>query len=384
MKELWAEKHAPKTLGEMAGQKRAVEEAVAFVKSFRKGKALFFAGPSGTGKSAAAECLARGMGMSVLRLDAGDERGKEAIEGFMPAAKTLDLFGRKKLILIEEVDGLAAGDRGGAGAIAALIRESSHPVILTANDTYLPKLRPLREVSKIVRFSRVPSPTIEKRLREICAKEGIEAKGNVLASLARWSNGDLRSAINDLEMAAKGKGGLEEKDLEVLGFRERTVSIFDCISSVFRSGSIRAARSAADNCDTDPEYIFMWAASNLHLEYSGSELEKAYRVVSHADVLRGRIIRQQNYRFRLYMLELVCGLSAVIGAMHRYVMHQPPRKLQMLGRMRGEGNEREAMAKAIGRIAHCSSKKAKGSYMPYLGIIYGKELGKLLEPQEQK
>lgn len=43
--------------------------------------------------------------------------------------------------------------------------------------------------------------------------------------------------------------------------------------------------------------IFLWIEENIPYEYKGEELARAYDALSIADVFRGRIHRQQHWRF---------------------------------------------------------------------------------------
>jgi replication factor C subunit 2/4 len=53
---------------------------------------------------------------------------------------------------------------------------------------------------KILRFMRIDKPVLIKRLKNICEQEKIEYKKNGLDEIANISNGDMRNAINLLEL----------------------------------------------------------------------------------------------------------------------------------------------------------------------------------------
>lgn len=44
---------------------------------------------------------------------------------------------------MDEVDGMSAGDRGGVGALNALIKKSKVPIVAICNDKSNPKMKPL-------------------------------------------------------------------------------------------------------------------------------------------------------------------------------------------------------------------------------------------------
>lgn len=44
---------------------------------------------------------------------------------------------------MDEVDGMSSGDRGGIGALNAMIRKTKVPIIAICNDKSSPKMKPL-------------------------------------------------------------------------------------------------------------------------------------------------------------------------------------------------------------------------------------------------
>ncbi len=374
MHNLWIEKHKPTKTQEIAGQQKAIAEALAFVDSFEPGKALMFTGPAGTGKTLLVETLARERGLLLLQLNASDSRNSEHILGFFEdATRTKSLFHKGKIILIDEVDGISGNDKGAVSAITKIIKQSLFPVFLIANDPWAQKLRPLRPYVKMVKFSKVHSASIEKRLKEISEKEGVSVKRDVLKSLARWSQGDLRSAISDLQTVAQGKKELSEEDLEILGYRERESSIFEILPTVFKSRNINASRKAIQSVDKDPDEVFWWIENNIPMEFPVERLAEAYDLLSKADIFRKRTAVQQNWRFKAIMTDLISGISVIKGESHAprhgFMMYQPPQRIMMMGRTKGKRVEMASLCKKIGEKAHVSTRVVKRDYLPYMRII---------------
>lgn len=382
MSELWVEKYKPKTLKEIVAQKRAVEQTLNFVRNFKKGKALFLYGPTGIGKTSIVEALANEMGYNLIRLNANDKRTAEEIEKIITTSKMKDLFHKGKIILIDEMEGLSGGDRGAVGAIVKLIKESEFPVFLVGSDPYLTKLKSLRNHCTLVKMSKIPTPSIEKRLREIVQKEGIEVDDYVLKSLARFSQGDLRSAIMDLQTISENKKSITRQDMEGIGYRDRESTIFETLPSVFNSGNIKAARNALENSDKDPDELFYWIENNVKEEFSGEELKKAYEVISKADIFKNLVLKQRNYRFRIYMLDILASLSVIRGYKHGFVSYKPPKYFMDLARTRIKRAFLENLYKKIGNVTHSSARAVKENYVPYLKIILKQSKDKEIEGLE--
>ena len=369
--DLWTEKHKPKNTKEILSQGSAITEMTNWIETWKPGKALFLHGPPGTGKTLIPEVIANERKWMLLQVNASEKRNSEAIENSLSeSSKNLSLFHSGKLILIDEVDGISSGDRGGIGAIVKIIKESKFPIIVTANNPYISKLRPLRVHAKLVRLSKVNVKSIEKRLKEICEKEGVKADESVIKNLARWSSGDIRSAITDLQMLCEGKEEISEKDLESLGFRERETNIFSILPTIFRSKNINAAKKAIRNCDKDPDEIFWWVENNLHQEFTGpGSLAKAYDILSKADVFRQRVLEQQNWRFKLYMIDTLAGISLAGESSKSFIQYKPPDRFLMLSRLKRKRAEMSSVFAKLVPYTHSSEKIIKNYYLPYLKII---------------
>ncbi len=385
---LWTDKYKPKNSDGIIAQKKALEQTREWLGKWKKGRALLFYGPPGVGKSLIPEVLASEGNMELMQLNASEKRNTEQIERFLHTARTRSLFSRGKFILLDEIDGISGQDRGAVSSIIKLIKNSDYPVFLVANDPYSAKLRPLRAYAELVKFSRIPVPSVAKRLREICEKEGIKAEPDVLKNLARWSQGDLRSAITDLQMVCQGEKEISPKNLEILGFREREAGVFEIMPAIFRSGSINAARNMIKTADKDPDEIFLWIEANIQYEFrEPEEIAEAYDILSKADIFRGIVSRQQNWRFKGYMIDIMSGVSlAGNGERHGWVKYQSPQKLFILGSTKAKRAAMESLCRKIGSVLHCSSRKAKEAYVPYLKILMKKQKGLAeglgLEPEE--
>ncbi len=372
--ELWTDKHKPETLDTVVGQGKAKKDLREFYSTWKPGQAAFLTGPPGVGKTLSVETLAMDNGLSILRLNASDSRSAKEIEAkLMSASQSRDLFGRGRIILIDEADGISGRERGAVGSITKVIKVSSFPVIIIANDPWKPKLAPLRRACKLIKFSKIMAPSIEKKLRDILKIEGVEAEESGLKSLSRFSNGDLRSAISDLQMVAHGRKKLKANDFSVLGFRERKTNIFSAMPVIFHSRRIAATRKAIFEMDKDPDEVFWWIESNVHQEMAQEKLAEAYDLLSRANIMRSRVHVQQNWRFKGFMTDLMSGISVVKGETHRppgYRPFQQPTRIMMMGRTRFKRAMMNNLAQRIGEHTHSSKKAVIRDYLPYFRIMF--------------
>ncbi|MBL7206527.1 MAG: replication factor C large subunit [Candidatus Aenigmarchaeota archaeon] len=363
---LWVDRHRPETTAGIVGQEKCVSEALQFLNEWKKGKALLISGPPGIGKTLFAETYTTENNLQLVQLNASDKRTKKEIElQLSDASRQTTLFHKGKIILIDEVDGISGrSDRGAGSAILKIIKGSSFPIILIANDPYSSKLSGLKRSCKHVKFQKIRSASISKKLREIIEKENLKIKDEIIDSIAGFSNGDMRSAITDFQTASN----LGE-DLESLGFRERLKDIYDILPTIFFSQNIKAARKSIYDSDKDPDEVFQWIETNIPKVFKTAEdIACAYELLSKADIFRSRVHKQQNWRFKGLMSDLMVGVSVGTNPQRGFIPYQYPEKIAQLGRTRFKRALRDSFYKKMVKKMHSSPKDIREN-IPYLKMI---------------
>lgn len=304
----WIRKYAPARADEVVGQEKGVARIKSFITNFSKGsKPLLLHGPPGTGKTTSVYAVTNELDLEVIEVNASDARNKAAINELLGAALgQQSLFFKGKAILVDEADGLSGTkDRGGLQALLALIKTSSFPVIITANDIEKRKLKALKKASETVAFEALTATAITTLLERIAKAEGIEAEGKALGAIARRVGGDARAAVNDLQTLSNGNK-VTMKELEMLGERAQKEAIEQALMRVFKTTSANIALPAFDNIDQDVDQLFLWIQENLAHEYRKPEdRARAYDALAEADRFFGRIRRWQYYRFYVYIYNLL-------------------------------------------------------------------------------
>ncbi len=139
--EEWVEKYRPKKLIEVVGNVKAAEDLKEWAESIHNAKsrkAAILHGPPGCGKTSAAYALASEKGWEVIELNASDQRSEGVIKSIVGPASTSNTFSRTtRLIILDEADNLHGNeDRGGTKAITEIVKRSTQPIILIANELY--------------------------------------------------------------------------------------------------------------------------------------------------------------------------------------------------------------------------------------------------------
>ncbi|MDM7934193.1 MAG: replication factor C large subunit [Methanothrix sp.] len=371
----WTEKYRPSSLSDLLGNAKAIEELRTFAEAWERGapahRAAILYGPAGTGKTSAAMALAQEFGWDTIEMNASDARTAGTIQRIAgPASQSTTFSGARRLIVLDEADNLhGTADRGGAAAILRLVRETSQPIILIANEYYEID-RQLRDAAKGIQFRSLRATTIAQALRAICRAEGIECDPEAVQLIAERAGGDLRSAINDLQAAAEGSQELRIDDVAT-GVRDVRASIFRVLDVIFRGGSAREALEASYDLDESPEDLIGWVDENLPLAYRGEELLRGYESLSRADLFLGRVSRRQSYGLWRYASLLMTGgvQAARRGPRHGYIAFRPPGVWRRMGQTRRARGVRDSAAGKIARRCHVSLAFARVELMEFIGLL---------------
>ncbi len=375
----WVIKYRPKRIAEVINQEEAKRTLVSWIKSWPNvsKKAALLWGPPGSGKTSLVEAIANEFGYELVEMNASDFRRAADIERIaMVAAGRSSLFGRKgKIILLDEVDGMQGrADLGGIEAIVKLVEMTKHPIVMTANDPWDPKLRPLRDVAILIEFKRLSELDVVKVLRRICTEENIVCEEDALRFIAQRSEGDLRSAINDLEALAEGAGKATLSVAKVLlRPRDREHNPFETLRAIFSSKYAWQAKLAASQSQLDYEQLIEWLNENIpNYITDPEELWKAYEALSRASVYQGRIIKSGSWDLLAYVMDLATAGVALAQKQPKYKWARLkfPEKIKRLAETKEMRELREEVAELIARHIHTSRRVVKSDVLPYVKLIF--------------
>jgi replication factor C large subunit len=367
---IWSDKYAPNNLKEIIGEKPPLIKLQDLILNYKKNrKSIILHGPTGTGKTSSIHAIAKENNLTILEVNASDIRNKKAIlEFFGDSLNQTTLFSKGKVILFDDADALSGTkDRGGAQAIMSLIETSEFPIILTTTDPWGSKLSKLRKKSELIEFK--PSTYLEiiEVLKKICEKEQIKVTESVLKKIAIRNEGDIRSSINDLQTAATGKTELNEINMEDIGYREREESILKLLQLIFKSKETKLINRAIENVNFKLDEILLWVEENLPSEYYGNELFEAFERLSKADIFRGRIRKNQYWRFLVYQKILMSlGIAlAKESPKNRSVDYIRSKRILKLWIAKIKYAKRKEKAQEIAQQIHVSTKRVLSEVMPY-------------------
>jgi replication factor C large subunit len=374
----YIQKYCPAKISEVIGQEKAVKDLKEFIINFsrQRKKSAFIYGSTGIGKTCSVYAIANELGLEVFEINASEFRNKEEIKQKLGSAiNQRSLFSKGKIILVDEVDGLSGTkDRGGLQEVIRLIKTTTFPIVLAANNPWENKFSSLRSKTNLIKFEDLDYNDIYDVLKSICSKENIKYDDNSLKSLSRMVGGDLRAGINDLQQLSVNSGKLGKEELNTLSHREKQDTMITALTKIFKTTDPKIALGAFDNVDEALDQQLLWLDKNLPEEYINSlDLARAYDCLSKADIFSRRIRRWQHWRFLVYINALITGGVAVAKdkKYDKFVAYKPTGRLLKIYWANIKNMKRKAIALKIAQSTHSSQKQILKN-MDYYRIIFQK------------
>ncbi|SRR5579875_919375 len=356
---MWSEKYRPKNLAEMVGNEEAKESFVKWMTKWMKGtKPLLLVGPPGIGKTTMAYLGAKQFGYDLISLNASDVRNKQRIQEILnPVMGNLGLLG-KMMIFVDEVDGIhGRSDFGGAGALLEILKEPTVPIVLAANTDASDKMKDIKKATTTIRMRPLPPRLMRLYLESILKKEGESIKIGTLIKLVLDSHGDIRSLLNSAQVLVSGFEPQTEKTVEI-------TDVEFAVNAFFKAKSKEEATGILYSLRIDPqEKINAFYSSVITSHLSKEDMSYMLDVISEADMLYGKIMREQQWRLLRY-------LDAILSRLYRkdtpvrYSQYNLPWPL--ITRLRWDGKAIKELESGLARQMHVSRSSFATFYLPFL------------------
>ena len=249
---LWVEKYKPKSVSDLVGNGPMISKLVTWLKNWKAGlqgneRSALLSGSPGIGKTSTARLAATLAGYTVLEFNASDTRGKKAVEELASGLATNTVLfggnsdkclGSKVAIIMDEVDGMSAGDRGGNAALIQMIKLSKLPVICICNDRQDAKIRSLANHCLDLRFLKPSREEVAARAALVAKAEALAVSQSELLDLAEASGCDIRQVINNLQLM-NSSGHTKKSPASSSQSKDLAMSPFDVVKGLFTSAVAR-------------------------------------------------------------------------------------------------------------------------------------------------
>jgi DNA polymerase-3 subunit gamma/tau len=216
-----ARRYRPQAFDELIGQEQVARALTNAIATNRVGHAYLFTGARGVGKTSAARILAkaldcqhgptptpcneceicqsisRGTDIDVIEIDGASNRGIDEIRQLRQNVNVRPSRARFKIYIIDEVHMLT---KEAFNALLKTLEEPPEHVKFIFCTTEAAKI-PITILSRCQRFdfAGIRPASIQDRLKQIVAAEGVEAEAEALVLLARRANGSMRDSQSLLE-----------------------------------------------------------------------------------------------------------------------------------------------------------------------------------------
>ena len=254
----WVEKYRPQTFNEIVSQNIAINNIKEFVSSGNMPH-MIFTGPAGTGKTSTALIIAKEAikaeeySVNVLELNASDTVRMDYVRNVIKDFVSQNIIigdSSIKFILLDEADNIPGQVQQ---ALRRIIEKSSNEVKFILMCNYINRIiDPIISRCAVFRFVKLSKEKIIERLKFISKKEKInipnEKAQEFYETLYFISEGDLRKAINTLQMAVALEL-IENLDLseilKISGFMDRMN--LEQLTTPIKEGNIKKAKSLIES-----------------------------------------------------------------------------------------------------------------------------------------
>lgn len=246
----WTEKYRSKKLDEgIVGHTEIVKRLQVYAKH-KNMPNLLLAGPAGVGKTLCAVALGYELfddsfHQNFLELNASDTRGIDVIRGTIKDfAATIPFGGHNfKIIFLDEADALT---RDAQNALRRTIENYARTCRFVLSCNYSSKIiEPIQSRCALFRFNPLNEEEITKRLKHIAKKEELNVDDDAYKALIYASEGDMRKAINYLQIAATLKGKITEDSVYKIAAKAKPKEVKELIDLGLK-GKFEEARKKLD------------------------------------------------------------------------------------------------------------------------------------------
>ncbi|XP_068343612.1 replication factor C subunit 1-like isoform X1 [Pyrus communis] len=357
----WTEKYRPKVPNDIIGNQSLVKQLHDWLAHWNeqfldtgnkeKGKnptnsgakkAVLLSGTPGIGKTTSAKLVSQMLGFQAIEVNASDSRGKadskieKGIGGSnansikeLVSNKALSMDGSKHpktVLIMDEVDGMSAGDRGGVADLIASIKISKIPIICICNDRYSQKLKSLVNYCLLLNFRKPTKQQMAKRLMQVANAESLQVNEIALEELAEKVNGDMRMAVNQLQYMSLSMSIIKYDDVRqrlLSSSKDEDISPFTAVDKLFgfNAGKLRMDERV-DLSMSDPDLVPLLIQEN-YINYRPSSAVKDDSGIKRMNLIaraaesigNGDIFNVQIRKYRQWQLsQSACLSSSIIPA----------------------------------------------------------------------
>jgi replication factor C subunit 1 len=219
---LWAEKYRPTNISDIIDNKEQINQIKDWFNKFQNKdktikKALLFSGSPGTSKTTIAHAIFKEYNYHILEYNASDIRNKSQIDDTIGKLITINKSNDSYGIIMDEVDGMTSGDKGGMLQLIKIINPLKgktsikkeekiknenrwiFPIICICNNNFDKKMNDLKKECLEIKFYKPTRQQLVNIINNIIIKENFPIEELCKSKIADLCQGDYRRLMHILQ-----------------------------------------------------------------------------------------------------------------------------------------------------------------------------------------
>ena len=308
----WMELYRPSCLEDLILDPQIETQISVFIKNVENSH-LILSGSPGIGKTSTSKCVARKIlgdhiADGYLELNAAEDRGIKALALIIPPfCKKVVNFTESKIILLDEADNLTAKCQYD---ISSLMKQFGNKTkfIFTCNDS-TKIIEDIQSTCRIIRFKKLTDAQISTYLEKICKIENIKFNKSGLDTICYVSAGDMRMAINNLQLTAYSYQNVTKKYvLRVCKLPDP--NDIEKIIKLCSEGKLIEAHAGLDHI-IGGGYYFLDIVTCFIYVLTNYDIDERTKLQLVDVVQQTKIVISVGLRSKLQLSAMICRLTAV-------------------------------------------------------------------------